>query len=226
MPEIHVPKLDDHEESPAAAPAPKGTRPVGGKSLLKIGLEVLLISVGVFLGLAGEQWREDRRHHDRAESALRNFRSEIQTNRKAVEAVKDYHAGLLKSLQAYLAKDHKTRNTADVQIQGLRFVTFDQTAWDLALTTQALTYINRDLAFELSRVYNVQKTFNALTQGMTQAMYVLPWQDNFDGFAGAAETYYGDAVYLEPKLIGLYDELIRRIDRELGETTSEKTPSK
>lgn len=226
MPETHVPKLDDHEDAPLAAAAVAHGRSPRGKSLLKIGLEVLLISVGVFLGLAGEQWREDRRHHKLAESSLRDFRAEIQTNRKAVEAVKDYHAGLLKSLQAYLAKDHKTRNTADVQIQGLRFVTFDQTAWDLALTTQALTYINRDLAFELSRVYNVQKTFNALTQGMTQAMYVLPWQDNFDGFAGAAETYYGDAVYLEPKLIGLYDELIRRIDRELGETTSEKTPSK
>jgi hypothetical protein len=185
-----------------------------------------LISVGVFLGLAGEQWREDRRHHELAESSLRNFRSEMEENRTAVQAVKDYHATLQKQLQAYLAKDHKTRNTADVKIQGLRFIQFEETAWDLALTTQALTYIDRDLALALSRVYNLQKTFNALTQGMTQAMYVLPWQDNFDGFAGAAETYYGDAVFLEPKLIQQYDELTRRIDRELGDATPDKAISK
>ena len=229
MPETHIPKLEDHDDQEdARAPAANvvRARPARGKSLIKIGLEVLLISVGVFLGLAGEQWREDRRHHELAESALRNFRSEMEENRKAIEAVKDYHATLLKKLQAYLAKDHKTRNTADVQIQGLRFVQFEETAWDLALTTQALTYIDRDIAFALSRVYNMQKAFNAFTQGMTQAMYVLPWQDNFDAFAGAAETYYGDAVFLEPKLIEQYDDLIRRISQELGEAAPVKAISK
>ena len=226
MPEIHIPKLEDHEDPPPAAAKGAPVHPARGKSLVKIGLEVLLISVGVFLGLAGEQWREDRRHHELAESSLRNFRSEMEENRKAVQAVKDYHATLLKMLQAYLAKDHKTRNTADVQIQGLRFVRFEETAWDLALTTQALTYIDRDLALSISRVYSIQKSFNAFTQGMTQAMYVLPWHDNFDGLAGAAETYYGDAVFLEPKLIEQYDELIRRIDRQLGDATPDKTISK
>lgn len=226
MPETHIPKLEDHEDPPPAAGKGAPPRPARGKSLVTIGLEVLLISVGVFLGLAGEQWREDRRHHELAKSSLRNFRSEMEENRKAVQAVKDYHATLKKDLQAYLAKDHKTRNTADVKIQGLRFIQFEETAWDLALTTQALTYIDRDLALALSRVYNLQKTFNALTQGMTQAMYVLPWQDNFDGFAGAAETYYGDAVFLEPKLIQQYDELTRRIDRELGDATPDKAISK
>jgi hypothetical protein len=211
MPENHIPKLDRHVSKPD--PIAKGTR---GKSALHIALEVILISVGVFLGLAGEQWREQRRHRELAESSLRDFRSEIVTNRKAIEEVKDYHAALLKSLKSYLAKDHKSRNTADVQIKGLRFVSFDQTAWDLALTTQALIYLDRDLAFELSRVYNEQRSFGELTRGMTQAMYLIPMQDNFDAFAQAASVYYGDAVLIEPKLIGEYDELLRHIDRVLG----------
>ena len=211
MPETHIPKLDRHVTNPD--PALKDTR---AKSILHIGLEVILISVGVFLGLAGEQWREHRRHQELAESSLRDFRSEIVTNRKAIADVKYYHATLLKTLKAYLAKDHKSRNTADVQIQGLRFVPFDQTAWDLALTTQALTYIDRDLAFDLSRVYSEQKFFGELTRGMTQAIYLIPMQENFDAFAQAAEAYYGDAVFLEPKMIEEYDQLILHIDRVLG----------
>src|SRR5262245_52489770 len=198
MPETHIPKLD-------------------GKSLLKIGLEVALISVGVFLGLAGEQWREDRRHDELAESSLRRFRAEIVENRKAVSDVREYHANLLKQLQSYLSKDHKSRNSADVSIQGLRFVTFDQTAWDLAQTSQALTYIDRDLAFALSHVYNLQKVMNEFSRGMTQAMYLIPMKDNFDAFAQAAVNYYGDAVYMEPKLLAEYDDLIRQIDRALGD---------
>jgi hypothetical protein len=211
MPETHIPKLDRHVSKPDSAV--KGN---ASKSILHIAIEVALISVGVFLGLAGEQWREQRRHVELAESSLRDFRSEIVTNRKAVQDVKDYHAALLKSLESYLGKDHKSRNTADVQIKGLRYVTFEQTSWDLALTTQALTYIDRDLAFELSRVYNQQKSFGELTRGMTQAMYLIPAQDNFDAFAQAADAYYGDAVFVEPKLIEQYDQLILHIDRVLG----------
>jgi hypothetical protein len=216
MPETHIPKLEEEEVKKHESPGPQ-TRPERVRALARIALEVALISVGVFLGLAGEQWREDRRHHELAESSLRRFRSEIVENRKAVSEVRDYHATLLKQLQNYLSKDRKSRNTADVSIQGLRFVTFDQTAWDLALTTQALTYVDRDLAFALSHAYNVQKAFNEFTRGMTQAMYLIPIKDNFDAFAQAAEVYYGDAVFMEPKLLAEYDDLIRQIDRALGD---------
>jgi hypothetical protein len=215
MPEIHIPQLEDEEKTPE--PAARPTPSTRGKPLLKIALEVALISVGVFLGLAGEQWLEDRRHHELAKSSLRRFRSEIVENRTAVSDVRDYHAKLLDQLQNYLSKDRKSRNTADVKIEGLRFVTFDQTAWDLALTTQALTYVDRDLAFALSHAYNLQKVFNEYTRGMTQAMYLLPMQDNFDAFAQAARVYYGDAVFMEPKLLAEYDDLIRQIDRALGD---------
>src|SRR5687767_13603490 len=84
------------------------------RSLLQILLEVALITTGVFLGLAGEQWRQDRQQRESAQASLRRFRAEIETNRKAVSAVKDYHATLLKSLKAYLAEDRKTRNSANV----------------------------------------------------------------------------------------------------------------
>jgi hypothetical protein len=219
MPETHIPRLDDHEEAPATSPPPRGARPARGKSLVKIGLEVLLISVGVFLGLAGEQWREDRRHHELAESSLRRLRTEIQTNRKAVAAVKDYHVKTLASLRAYFGKERKARSTADVHIQGLQFVFFEETAWNLTLTTQALTYIDRDLAFALSRVYGEQKVVGELTRGMSQAMYTLSIVDNFDGFAAAAGTYYGDMVIMEPKLIEHYDDILPQIDRALDEQT-------
>ncbi len=216
MPETHIPKLEEAEVTKLESSGPR-TRPEWVRSAARITLEVALISVGVFLGLAGEQWREDRRHHELAESSLRRFRSEIVENRKAVSEVRDYHSKLLEQLQDYLSKDHNSRNKADVTIQGLRFVTFDQTAWDLAMTTQALTYVDRDLAFALSHVYNVQRALNEYTRGMTQAMYLIPLRDNFDAFAQASEVYFGDAVYMEPKLLAEYDDLIRQIDRALGD---------
>ena len=85
MPDIHVPKLEEHGR---------------GRSTLMVLLEVLLISAGVFLGLAGEQYRETARHREIAQEALQRFRTEIIANRQAVAAVKDYHVQLRTQLHA------------------------------------------------------------------------------------------------------------------------------
>jgi hypothetical protein len=75
MPDVHLPHLEDEGENTAGpSPEPDAARsrqPAGratrrSSSLLKIGLEVLLISAGVFLGLMGEQWREHARHRELA----------------------------------------------------------------------------------------------------------------------------------------------------------------
>src|SRR5262245_41672801 len=102
MPEVHLPKLDDHDEEPepVASPSPPHARH-RGKSLLTIGLEVVLITAGVFLGLMGEQWRERTEQRELAEASLRRFRTEILVNRKAVSDRQEYHATLKKQLEAF-----------------------------------------------------------------------------------------------------------------------------
>lgn len=202
MPEVHLPRL--------------GHGP-GGSSLLKIVLEVILIGGGVFLGLAGEQWRENAHNRELAEMSPRRFRTEIQANRKAVAAVKDYHAVTLKGLRAYFAADAQARKALSVHIEGLQPAFFEHTAWDLALATQSLAYIDETLAFDFSRIYNAQKMYEGLTSGITQAMYLRTPTDSEDAFMAAVMVYYSDLSGMEPKLLDLYDELLPRLDRALDE---------
>jgi hypothetical protein len=226
-----VPHLDDEEEADAGPPP--GRRDAGdrarpdatqrSKSLLKIGLEVLLISTGVFLGLMGEQWRERARHHEVAEASLRRFREEILANRKAVAAVKDYHTTTKQSLDAFFAADARTRSTHDVTVRGIQPASFERTAWDLALMTQSLTFVDPSLAFALSRIYTTQQGYADLSRGILQAMYLLPpMSENPTPFFGALSVYYGDIVYYDPKLLELYDEILPQIDRALGESPAER----
>jgi hypothetical protein len=231
VPEVHLPHLDDDEEADAGRPPEVHTgdlaRPDANrrsKSLLKIGLEVLLISSGVFLGLMGEQWRERAHHRELAETLLRRFRDEIVTNRKAVAAVKDYHVTTKERLDALLAADAKTRPTMleSVGLKGIQPASFERTAWDLALVTQALTYIDPPLAFALSRIYTTQQGYAELSRGILQAMYVItPMNENPIPFFSAVAVYYGDIVYYEPKLLGMYDDVLPQIDRALGESSAE-----
>jgi hypothetical protein len=177
----------------------------------------MLIATGVFLGLAGEQWRESAHHREMAEASLRRFRSEIVANRTAVAAVKDYHVTMKKKLAAYFAADAKTRPKVEVNLHGIQPASFEHTAWDLALATQSLAYIDPSLAFALSRIYTGQQDYTELSRGVLQAMYLLNPTENEKAFFGAVVVYYGDIVLYEPKLLTMYDEVLPQINRALGE---------
>ena len=217
----HMPRVEDADDpqAPSAAapdthaPEPSAAKWRGAAWLLKIALEVALISVGVFLALMGEQWRENAHTRELVDTSLRTFRTEIAANRKAVAAVKDYHVALLSSLDKYLAADPKTRTQDSVQIRGLQPVFFEHTAWDLALATQSLAHIDPEVAFGLSRIYGLQRSYEQSTSGIMQAIYLRSLTENFEGL----RSYYGDLVLWEPRLLGMYDELLPQLDRRLGQ---------
>jgi uncharacterized protein YjeT (DUF2065 family) len=204
MPDVHVPKIGEHT----------------GKSVWHIALEVVLIGMGVFLGLMGEQWRERAHQRELAEQALRRFRAEIVENRKAVESVKDYHVKLQKQLQTEYEKPPAKRSGDHIEFHGIRPSNFDHAAWDLALGTQSLAYIDSDLGLELSNIYNLQGRIAELTRGVMESMYITPPIDdrNTTRFMGAVMIYYGDMIIFEPRLLTMYDEALQRIDKSLGGT--------
>lgn len=61
----------------------RNEHPGGRRSAtLKFITEVVFISLGVFLALMADQWREDRHTRELAEASLRGFRAEIRANRE------------------------------------------------------------------------------------------------------------------------------------------------
>jgi len=176
-------------------------------------LEVVLISAGVFLGLAAEQWRSDRQHRDQAHQALQRFKTEIEANRAAVMKNQDYRARIRKDITAYL--DPRLRPTVNLQMEGIKPVNFEHTAWDLALVTQSLADIDSTLAFELARVYGQQQIYTSLTGGLMQAMYLRPPSENLTAFLHSVKIYLDDIVEFDPGLVKMYDEVLPLIDRAL-----------
>lgn len=187
------------------------------RSLVAMALQVVLISVGVFLGLAGEEWREDRESRRLAEDSLRRFRAEIIVNRATIVRVKDYHAERLAEINAFFAALPETRASVPVRFAGLRPPTFAQSAWDLALATQSLAYIDAELAFALSSTYGYQTLTNELGRSIMQSMYSRPPTEADSNFFATVQLYYNDLGDLEPGLLAAYDELIKAIDEELAE---------
>jgi hypothetical protein len=178
-------------------------------------LQVVLIAVGVFLGLAGEQWREARQSHQLADDALRRLRTELVANQAEVARVKDYHAERLTELKAFFSKPIEARDATVVRFDGVQTPFFERSAYDLALATGSLAYIDPELAFHLSRTYSYQDVANELGRGLMNAMYARPPTDGDTGFFAVLELYYGDLGGLEPGLLDAYAVLIPAIDSAL-----------
>jgi hypothetical protein len=93
----------------------------------------------------------------------------------------------------------------------------EHTAWDVALASSALAYIDADLAFAISHIYITQDTLMGLSRGVLQSMYINPPTANTNTFLGAVSVYYDDVVLLEPQLLKMYDEVVPRISTTLGD---------
>ncbi len=199
-------------------PAPESRPPVWQRwNVGRRAGEVALIAVGVFLGLAGEQWRDRAERRERAEESLRRIRAEMALNEAAVAKVMEYHATTHQRLQQFLAMPAAERDKNGFRLEGVMPAQFEQTAWQLTQSMQALADIDADLAFALARIYGVQANYIGLTEGITSAMYLRPPTDNAVAFLQSLSIYYADIVLLEKALEGLYQDIKPRLDRAIGE---------
>ena len=191
------------------------------RSFINLLCEVVLIAVGVFLALWANSWHEDREHRAQAKAALRNFASEMEANRQATQRNRAYHEAFARELGEFRASKEppsEDRLYKSVHFEGMRPVIFEHTAWDLALATQALSYLDPDLAFDISKVYTGQNAFQKLEDSFLAAAFTPASLsgDNVKGMATAMELYLIDVNQQEPAILQLCDKVIPEVNSALS----------
>jgi hypothetical protein len=163
-----------------------------------------------------EQWRERAQKRELAQGSLQRFRSEFVTNRKAVLAVRAEHLEGLKAIQVFLKADSSTRAGLPFPFDGTNPAFFEYSAWEVALATQSLAYIDQELAHRIAHVYAAQRQLDGATRDITHVMYAKTAYPDLISFLTSMAVYFGDCNLIEPRLIALYDEIIPQLDRALG----------
>lgn len=191
------------------------------KSLLNLILEVVLISIGVFLALWANNWHEEREHRALAHSTLLNFADELRANQQAIRSERQYHETLARQLHEFLISNEPPtdeRLQKSVQFKGVRPIIFEHTAWDLALATQALSYLKPELAFNISKIYTAQSAFQTLENSFLASAFTPATfsSDNVKGLVAAMEYYLRDINQKEPAILQLYDKVIPEVDQALS----------
>jgi hypothetical protein len=193
-----------------------------GRSFLSLIFEVGLITIGVFLALWANNWQANREHRAQARAALRNFATEMKANRQVTERNRQYHESLARQLHNFVvSKEPPTedRFNKEVHFEGVRPVNFEHTAWDLALATQALSYLKPHLAFDISKIYTQQNGFQKLQDSFLAAAFTPASLSSGDlkGLARAMEVYLTDVNQQEPAMLSSYEQIIPELERTIGD---------
>jgi hypothetical protein len=192
------------------------------RSLVNLLAEMALIAVGVFLGLLANNWHEEREHQTLADATLRNFAAEMRANQQSVEAHWQYHVTLAGDLEKFLkSKEPQTLDQLEksAHFKGVEPVIFEHTAWDLALATQALSYLKPELAFDISKVYTQQNAFQTLENSFLASAFTPTTfaSENMKGLATAMENYLVDVNIQEPAILQLYGKVIPEVNSALSQ---------
>ena len=151
------------EANLAAEPAPASPRGRVFDRDRRLLFESVLIIVSVLFGFALSAWGERRAERRTARAAVENFRVEIEANLSTLERVQPKHARFAEQLATVAAGPIDPQQTAfDVFARnmpegGLDTPPMREAAWEVALSTGALSLIDYDLAAVLSETYLIQR---------------------------------------------------------------------
>ena len=187
--------------------------------------QLAMIAVGAYLGLQAEQWREDRSKAALARATLRNFRDEIAANRATVERVRPYHDTVVAALDAAFLRHLRDANAlpmrtfgAETRFGGTRTPELQTTAYELAVSTQALGELPPALALRLARVYTRQRALQGYASQFNQAVIgAIPApRDDFARPLFMLKSGMTDILLQERRLVAQYDSALAPLDSALA----------
>lgn len=134
------------------------------KSLPTFAIESLLIVFSILLAFFVNEWRETRSQKMRTAQALHNIETELSKNLESLESVLPYHNKIKIKLNA-LRTDPQTnaqpqslfKLTLQAAPKSLMAPVLQNTAWETARATNALSQLDYDVIHKLATVYQTKK---------------------------------------------------------------------
>lgn len=186
-----------------------------GKALF----ESALIIFSILFALWVNDWKEERDHRNLAQQALANFEREILNNQATVKRQLEYHQRLQESLRAVLENPGRIRTLEqlwqETQWKGLSPPVFLDTAWQTAVATRALTYLDYQTVSVLSEIYSTQKVMDKLVELFLPSFLASGVSDHqvLDA-ARQVSRILLDFTVQEKLLLTVYDRALQQIRKE------------
>ena len=196
--------MTETADPPRRPPARRRVAVRRGRSrALDLAAQAVLIVFGVVVGLALNEWREDRAEAARTDRVLAALADEVAGNRAAVQSVTPYYGAMVQGAQRLMERRDPDATFDPREIEGYTgdmIPTLKAGTYDAAAATGALLGVDIGLASALSSVYASQRAFevnradNRLTRMSRPTPQVTSWRAGAIYTAGRSLTEQYDDV--------------------------------
>lgn len=183
----------------------------------RLGLEFVVIVVGVLAALAADQWAQARADERLAEEVLRRLAIELNENREQIERRLAYHGTVVPRLDSLRVRAEAGQRTgltrSSVLPQGLGFYWLRETAWETAVVTEAVRHFELDVTVVLSDTYSllqqVRQAERIAEQGVVRPESFA--SDDQRGTVIFLSTIMHEVLDLERSLFALTEKALEEI---------------
>jgi hypothetical protein len=182
-------------------------------------VESVLVVGSILLALALDEWSEDQDFQDLATLSLLNFEREIEQNRLRLEDVTPFHAGLRDIMANMDAGGPEVPATTIRNIlEGFQPALLVSTAWETAVATGALGYMDYNVVAGLSLTYNLQERLVALNESGLNDLLVGGFRNaETELLIYSANRYMRELIEAEQGLQGVYELVLGLVAETIGE---------
>lgn len=182
---------------------------------LLILLEIFAIVIGVMLGFAVNEWRENRNNMKIVENAMESVASEFNYNHNRMVESFEYYSFIVNQIDSLNRAGEPVRDMYGWQLDGWRGAMppmLRSSTYQMILTTGIFKDIPFETANALAFVYNLQSLLERLDDSAVQSFSVD------SGFTALQNIRHLFNLYVEiiPSVIGSYQKIGLTILSEYG----------
>ena len=171
-------------------------------------VEVVSVVFAVLLALAVNAWQERRAEDHLAQEAWQRIEAEIRLNRDELATSLPEQRATLEEFRQTVAR-YETEPGDSVRIE-LTTGSLRDAAWQTALVTQAVRFMDFEKVSDLSAIYNLQGMVDEAVDRVLSTMTAVELFDDAQRLAGfkSLRNTYAQLLDLESQLLEIYDEFL------------------
>lgn len=165
-----------------------------GRSVAMLGLEVFFIVLGVILALGLNEWRQAAANAELGKSALEQVKAEIKENQERLEGTLEEHKLLRAHVEEAIATAQQAEEEGDDVALSYQFnyssTLLTMTAWESAIVTQAVRYMDFATVQQISDIYELFEMYDKHGRDVILSMGTADFYDVTREIAQARANIY------------------------------------
>lgn len=166
--------------------------------------EVLLIVIGILLALHLQNKNENKKIEQSIQTTLTLLKDEINTNKKSIEDVKDYHIMVKDTLKKInLPKTEHDINQSLGFWRGMQTRRLQNAAFQTSIQSGINKEFDPELLRALNNLYTYQDSYNAFNTSSSQIFFNADFSDvkSFGKIMSSIQITMTDIYYYETELL-------------------------